>query len=294
MRKFSKIVLGTAAVLGIAGIGCSIAGAAMGASFSEVDLQQYYGRDHDSFLDRWLDWEWDEEDSEESSQYKSRTALQSSESGAETDTYMAEIPAEMDIKLTYDELILKAYDGDQIRVEVTGDEDGNVRINSDENELKIESRKKAEHRRIVVSCPENTEFQKVSVDVGAGAVSVENNLITEEFEISVGAGAFSNAASVTAANVEAEVGTGALTLEGLDAEKIDAECGLGIIKLEVKGKEKDYSYHLSCGAGTVNLGEQEYSGVGAQNKIENPDASRRMKIQCGMGTVNIGFEGGIA
>ena len=41
MRKFSKVVLITAGVLGVAGIGLSIGGVAMGANLSEIDIQRY-------------------------------------------------------------------------------------------------------------------------------------------------------------------------------------------------------------------------------------------------------------
>ncbi|HIY02030.1 MAG TPA: DUF4097 domain-containing protein [Candidatus Blautia faecipullorum] len=297
MRKFSKVALITAAALGIAGIGFSAGGAAMGASLSELDLQQYYDGPRLHFLERWLDWDWDDWDEEEhheeeSEHYASRsgTAVSAQTEGTDGEKYSLAVPSELDIELTYDELILREYEGGKVQVEVTGDEDGNVKVYTEDGELKIESRKKAKRRRIVVSCPPDTEFRKVGIDVDAGAVSVESPLSAGEFSVSVGAGVFSGVSSVTATDAEVEVGTGTLTMKNLDAENIDAECGLGTMELTVKGREEDYSYRLSCGAGSVELGEGEYSGVGAVKKIDNPNASRKMQLQCGMGTVKVSFE----
>lgn len=282
MRKFSKIVLGMAGVLGIIGIGCSIAGVTMGAALSEVDLQQYYSGGHLKILDRWMD--------QGSVEYGQPESSGRSETDVPAETYTVDIPDELDIELACDELVFREYDGNKMKVEVTGDEDGNVRINADGGTLEIESRKKAEDRCIVISCPPDTEFQKVDIEMDAGSVSVENNLLIQDLHVSVGAGTFSNVSSVTAVKAEAEVGTGTLTLKGLDAQTIDAECGLGTMNIEVSGKEEDYSYRLSCGAGTVHLGAGEYSGVGAVKTIENTDAVRKMQLQCGMGTVNVSFE----
>ena len=302
MRKFSKVVLITAAVLGVAGIGLFAGGAAMGADISEMDLQQYYQGPRIRILERLLDWEeddWDEDDrdevhrQEEPERYAARSETDFSSGSEKTDSeiYTLEVPSEMEIDLSYDELIFREYDGEKIQAEVTGDEDGNVKIYTEDDELKIKSQKKVKGRRIVIFCPPDARFRKIGVNVDAGAVSVENSLEAEDLSISVGAGTFSNTSSVKATDVEAEVGAGTLTLKGLNAQKVKAECGLGTMRLEVEGSETDYSYRLSCGAGNIKLGDGEYSGLGAVKKIDSPDASRKMQLQCGMGTVNVSFGG---
>lgn len=302
MRKFSKVVLITAGVLGAAGIGLFAGGAAMGANISEMDLQQYYQGPRIRILERLLDCDeddWDEDDwdeehhVEEPERYAalSGTSLSSGSEKTDSEIYTLEVPSEMEIDLSYDELIFREYDGEKIQAEITGDEDGNVKIYTEDDELKIKSRKKVEGRRIVISCPPDVRFRKIGIDVDAGAVSVENALEAEDISISVGAGTFSNTSSVKAADVEAEVGAGTLTLKGLNAENVEAECGLGTMRMEVEGREEDYSYRLSCGAGSIKLGDGEYTGLGAVKKIDNPDASRKMQLQCGMGTVNVSFAG---
>lgn len=287
MRKFSKVTLCIAAVMGTAGIGLSAGGAVMGANLSEVDLQRYYDGHYFENFTRWIhrstDWEADT--------YGSLEELRSGTGEPERDakTYTAELPEELDFDLEYDELILTDHDGEEIRIDVYGDEEGNVAVDSNEKRLKIQSREKTEDRRIVVFCPRDTEFRKVAVAVEAGTVLVENELTAEDLEVSVGAGVFSNTSSVTAGKANARVGTGTLALKELDAGEIDAECGLGTMELEVEGEEEDYSYRLACGAGSMELDGGDYSGVGAVKEIKNPDAERKMNLKCGMGTLKVSF-----
>ena len=164
-------------------------------------------------------------------------------------------------------------------------------MHENNREVRIKSQKKAKDRRIVVSCPSDMEFRKIDIEVDAGVVSVEDGLKVHELSVAVDTGVFSNADSIAASEVEAEVGTGTLNFYGLDAENIQADCGLGTMNLEVTGEQADYSYSFSCGAGKVKIGSEEYSGLGTVKKIDNAEASRKMKIDCGLGTVCVNFRG---
>ena len=295
MRKFSKIVLVTAAVLGTVGIGLSVGGAAMGASFT-LDMLKRSDGSGMGILERWLDWDddgWEEEHHEdEAAHYSSRNEAGTSAeyAGREGKKYTMENPEDLDIELSCDALTFREYAGEMLQIEVTGDENGNVKVYEDNNKVKIKSQKNAKDRRIVISCPSDTEFQKVDIDVEAGAVSVEDGLKVHELSVAVDTGVFSNMDTIAASEVEAEVGTGTLSFYGLDAENIQAECGLGTMNLEVEGKQEDYSCSLSCGAGKVKLGSEEYSGLGTVKRIDSAEASRKMKIDCGLGTVCVNFK----
>ena len=295
MRKFSKIVLITAAVLGVAGIGLSVGGVAMGASFT-LDMLTHPDGAHPGILERWLDWDddgWEEERHEDEAEHysgRNETATSVEYTGKEGKKYTVENPEDLDIELSCDALTFREYDGEKLQIEVTGDENGNVKVYENNKVVRIKSQKKAKDRRIVVSCPSGMEFRKIDIEVDAGAVSVENGLKVHELSVAVDAGVFSNTDSVAASEVEAEVGTGTLDFYGLDAENIQADCGLGTMNLEVAGEQADYSCSLSCGAGKVKIGDEEYSGLGTVKKIDNAEASRKMKIDCGLGTVCVNFK----
>ena len=287
MRKFSKIVLGAAAVLTVAGLGLSTGGVAMGASLLELDLKKYYDfHDMGRFL-RLADWDEDWDDWEEDWDEDSGKILSLNDDGV----YTADSVSELELHLKYDELILQESEGDEVTVRVSGDGEDNVRLKQEGGELEIESRKKVEDRTVTVSYPADMEFRKVSIEVEQGIVSLDDDLDANELEVSVGAGTFDNSAEVTAREADIEVSAGTIELSDLDAQKISAECGMGSMDLSLAGAYEDYSYSLECGAGSISLGDEgEYSGVGTSRKVKNPNASRRMEIECGMGEVNVDFE----
>lgn len=67
---------------------------------------------------------------------------------------------------------------------------------------------------------------------------MEDGLKVHELSVAVDTGVFSNMDTIAASEVEAEVGTGTLSFYGLDAENIQAECGLGTMNLEVEENRK--------------------------------------------------------
>ena len=309
MRKFSKVVLIAAGVLGVAGIGLSIGGVAMGANLSEIDIQRYYKGPKLKVLDWIVDFDWDEGEtgeveydtsasggSDSSAGEASVSGDDEQETDEDADVYTEAVPEKLDIDLAGAELIIREYDSSSVRVEISGDHKDDVKVSTEDGELKIEEDsgrktwKQGEGNRIVVSCPKELSFDSVSIDVDAGTITLEDDLRADDFIATVGAGTFTNRASVTAGRAEAEVGTGTMSLKGLDAEEIDAECGLGTLKLEVKGSETDYRYRISCGAGSVKVRGSDFSGLGAERETGSPDASRSMQVECGLGTVDVRFE----
>ena len=206
-------------------------------------------------------------------------------------TYELENISSMDIELNYDELILQEYDGKNVKVSISGDYTDKVRVTTEGTELKIESKGKTkpEERQVVVRYPAGMEFTEVNIDVEAGTATLENNLNTREFSASVGAGTLENYGAISAREADIEVGVGTLALTDLDAEYIDAECGIGTMELEAAGKKTDYNYRLSCGAGTLSLEDEEFAGLGGSKIVDNDGAVRKMQLECGMGTLEVSF-----
>lgn len=291
MKKFSKIVLGTAAVFGVLGCGFTVAGAAMGASVEEmkyegsnmqkavnrmVRMVDYWDED-DDWDDDWDDDDWDE-----------KQAVPSGDSG----TYEFDSISSMDIELNYDELILRESEDRKITVTVDGDAADRVRVSTEGSELQIENKDdyRPEERTVTITYPAGTEFTEVSIDIDKGTAALEDDLKAGEFSVSVGAGTLENYGIVTAGQTDIEVGVGTLELADLDADYIEAECGVGMMSLDVAGRKEDYNYRISCGVGSVLLGEDEFTGLGSTKKVDNNGASRKMQLECGMGTLEVDFE----
>ena len=133
------------------------------------------------------------------------------------------------------------------------------------------------------------EFTEVNIDVEAGTATLDDDLNTREFSVSVGAGTLENYGAITAREADVEVGVGTLSLTELDAEYIEAECGIGTMELEAAGKKTDYNCRLSCGAGTLSLEDEEFAGLGGSKIVDNDGAARKMQLECGMGTLEVSF-----
>lgn len=299
MKKFAKIMLIIAAVFAVLGIGLSVAGAAMGAGsadFSQTMKDRfgnafryayYFVKDDDSH-----DNEWDDDQEEHESEHKTGSSVSGTSDGNMKTYQIDDIEKilNLEIDLTYDELILETHSGNDIKVDVENDDAGNVKVRTDSDTLYITSTKKnTPHRTISVYYPENMKFAETEIEVAAGNIQMNSDFYAGSLEVYVGAGEFKNVASVTANDTSIEVGTGSVQLSGLDTKLLEGECGMGALTLELAGKESDYSYKLECGVGNIQLGAQSYSGLGREKTIQNPGASRQANLECGMGEISVSF-----
>lgn len=122
MRKFSKVALIFAAVVGVAGTGMTIGGAAMGATIAGLNIGKYgLGKTVNKVMlstesDKNWDMDWDEINAVEP------------EWDGSTEVYLISRVSSLDISLSADQLTLEEYDGDSLRVEVSGNEKNQVRV----------------------------------------------------------------------------------------------------------------------------------------------------------------------
>lgn len=290
MKKFTKGMLILACVFLAVGLGFSVAGAAMGASMEEMDFSGDF-RDGARRMKNMVfgnnDWDFDWNDDDDEAGYSEANWVQNDEN---VRTYPVDAVDEIEIDLRYDELVLKTHAEDTILVSVENDTSGNVKVESSSNKLKIKSTKKKNNRCITVSYPAGRKFSKMDINVGAGNVSAEDDLLADELDVEIGAGEFANDASITAETLKVEVGAGEADITGVSAKKIDGECGIGSLFLSIKGEQTDYNYKLECGIGDISIGDESYSGFAREKKITNPGASGEIDLECGIGEIEIEFE----
>lgn len=164
--------------------------------------------------------------------------------------------------------------------------------------------------KIKLAIPEEASFEKITINTGAveGEVTLDS-LTCENMDINVGAGDFRiNKVAVTdkfelvigAGNVEikdgeykdvrVECGVGKLDLKGKVTGDITGHCGMGEMELELKGKETDYNYKLSCGLGKIEINDNNYSNISGSRKIQNEGAVGTIELDCGMGGIDVEFE----
>ena len=287
MRKFSKVVLVIAAAAGVVGIGLTIGGASMGATIAGLNLSKDgFGSavrqtvKYVSFGDE-DDWnqDWDEIDESDSK-----------EAGTNGEIYLFDGVSKLDLSIRTGELYLKEYNGNEIKVEVSGKDREKVRVGQEGETLVLESIGRVQDREITVSYPKKTEFEDVSLEVAAGTINLDDDFYAKKLKVSVAAGEFLNDGAVTAEKADISVGTGNVDLDNLNVQNLEADCGIGNIDLDINGKESDYDYEISCSAGEIDIGDSSYSGIGHEKKISNPGASGKMDLDCGVGNITVDFE----
>lgn len=307
MKKFNKVMLIMAGVLGVTGVGLSISGVAMGATLEGVemvnDVRSRLGQVKTDLValdwDDEDDWDDDEDDWDDDDYRVRRRAASGNGQGNCVNQGVTEEgnrfyefnhPQELDVELRADELILEEYEGELVRVEVANDDEENVTISCSSQELEIKSSKIAQDRIVTIYYPTGSEFQKVSLGVDMGNILLISDLTAAELDLSAGAGNIENEGTLTAREIDIEVGAGGIELTDVDGDRIDGECAAGELILELAGRESDYSYQLECGMGNILINGEEYSSIAGEKTVRNPDSIRTMNLECGMGTIEVDFQ----
>ena len=288
MRKFSKRILKLALALAVVGLGLSIGGVAMGATITGINLTKYglngnirkiansaLQESHDSW-----DEDWDE-----------ITQLEPVETDNDKEIFETAPISDLKLSLSGDELKFRSYDGDKLRIEVSGSKKDKIRIGTEDDSLILETTGRTRDREITVSYPKNVRFKETSIEVAAGTVTMCDEFRTDDLDVSVAAGEFTNTGKIRAASdTTIAVGTGNVELSELDINNLEVDCGIGNVDLGILGKEADYNYQISCSAGNVDIGDSSYSGVGHNKNITNPNAKGNMNLDCGVGNITVDFE----
>lgn len=288
MRKISRILLRTAVVLGIAGVGLSLGGVAMGATVTGLNLSRYGVK---SSIKKAAESAWVESSDSWDEDWDEISRLEPVETDSDKEIFETDPVSDLELSLSAGELKFQSYDGDKIRIEVAGQKKDKVRIGLDDDTLVLETIGRTQDREITLNYPKDLRFKETSVDVAAGTVTMASEFRTDDLEVSVAAGEFTNTGKLSAANdISIEVGTGNVELSDLDANNLEADCGIGNVDLNILGQEEDYNYDISCAAGNIDIGESSYSGLGHDKEITNPNAKGDMELNCGVGNITVAFK----
>ena len=283
MKRFLKVILILAAVFGVAGLGLTAGGAAMGATMGDVSVL-----DHGiTQVLRVLDHEdsWEVEDSEEdmdeqeddfqaaaeSAVTEKGVLADSADSSAYTKVYEASAVSDLFCDLRYEELVLKTWNEDKVQVKVSGKDHNRIQISNNNGSLRIASNQKVRNRSIEIFCPENLSFQKIKLQMGAGTIENSSSLDIKEADFTVG--------------------VGTADISELQVENLKGSCGMGDMELTLTGKAAEYNYELKCGLGNLEVDDSLKTSITSGNKqITNEGATKNIKLDCGMGNVQVEFE----
>lgn len=209
---------------------------------------------------------------------------------------------QLDIDVAYSNLSIKT--GEKFLVQTNS---SYIQCKQDGDKFKVKENKhkwfgKQNLEELVVYIPEAFEFEKVTINTGAGTVNIEN-IIAEKFDLSLGAGE-TKIKNLVSANTDIDAGAGKLTIESgsindLDFDmgvgeteinakvtgKSDIDAGVGSLRLNLNGKKEDYKIKVSKGIGSIRINGDEVS-----NDSTTGDGENYIEIDGGIGDIRINIQ----
>lgn len=213
----------------------------------------------------------------------------------------------LDIELGGCELEIQPSENENVYI--TTENIGKFQAYQEEKELKIKATRKAKEDtqscKIILYLPVNYAWEKISIEVGAGAVRIQK-LTAAEIELEVGAGqilaeyleAQEADLSVGAGeirvddmkilNLDISVGMGNFAGAGVIEGKAEAKCSMGNLSLQLAGAQTDYDYEIECVMGNISLGDKKYNKKVEEQTINN-GTGRKISLECSMGNIEVTF-----
>lgn len=294
MKKLVKICLIICAaffLVGLIGVGV---GAALGVRPGQVEnalRDEYRTRYHYNWDDRWDD-DWDDDFDHDDGHHYRQEEL--GPSGEYTDTFEGSVgDSEVKrLKLDLNASTVRIYLGDEDTIYAKAANAGKHFTWKQEGSiLTIRDDRRAVHTnerplKLELYLPPNT-FDEIELDLGAGEFYAEK-LNADRLEIDLGAGEFHVKEASVNNKAEFDVGTGELIVDYFQGGSLDLDCGVGNLEIQVAGSYGDYNYDVDCGIGSIQIGDNEFTGLGREQKIDS-QAEKQMDIDCGVGTITVSY-----
>lgn len=284
MKKFTKIMLIIAGTIAAIGLVCVVAAFAMGLKTST--LLRVIQNGYFSF---------DEEDLNFNIDSIGDIFNTENGSGNNSNYEVKENFKDLDVEFGAGVLEVRYADVPNVQVEENGIK--NLKVDVRENTLVIRDNTNIdininvddlEDRSLVILIPNGMQFREVDMEIGASKADI-TDILADEISITVGAGK-ADISGITARQFELEVGAGEATVAQISVDELDVNAGIGEVNITLNGVQEDYNYSVECGIGTVVVGENSYSGLGAEKNVKYDGATKRIEVECGIGAVNVKFQ----
>lgn len=219
-------------------------------------------------------------------------------------TYDVSEISNMELKIGGGVLKLIPYDGDKYKIVASNNNKYETGVQN--GTLVVRSKDDSTNRRdIRIYLPKDYQLENVKIRLGAGMADIDeltcdtldidvgagkldaNELTANETKIELGAGS-ADMDGVVFGNSEFEIGLGTLDLDGIIEGDISVKCDMGKVEMDLEGEEEDYNYDVDCSAGTVSVGDYNFSGLDSGRTMDN-GGSYDIDINCSMGAVAIDF-----
>lgn len=282
MKRFTKIMLIFAGILVTIGLVCVVVAFSKGLTtrtIVQLVRDTYFYFDEDDFhfnIGSIGEISNTENDSDKTSNYEI------------TETFQ-------DLDIEFSAGVLEVRYEDVANVQVKENGFSNLKVDVKENTLVIRDGTNIHinvddlnDRSLVVLIPNGMKFKEVDMEIGASTAEI-TDILADEISITIGAGE-ADISKITAKQFDLEVGAGKATAAQLSVDELDIEAGLGEVSIALNGVQEEYNYSVECGIGTVVVGENTYSGLGAEQNVKYEGATKRINVECGIGEVKVKFQ----
>lgn len=212
----------------------------------------------------------------------------------------------LDVNLQHGYLLVTDSEDSRIRVSVSESDDitaecvsGQIIIRDDRTGTSAR-----EDASVYLEIPDGLWLDTVNIQLNAAYMEAECGFQVSDLVVHADAGEIS-LCDITADTFAASVGAGCMDIEdgefgsvqlncGLGTIDIEAdikgdsqiECGMGAVDVELMYGPESVNYAVSCGAGSIEIGDHTYSGLSKKSRIEN-GAPATFTLKCGMGQICI-------
>ncbi len=163
-----------------------------------------------------------------------------------------------------------------------------------------------EETEIILYVPKGTTLEKIDVELGAGMIKA-SDLNGKDVEFDLGAGYMEwdalnadslkiemGAGKVVTTNavlgdLDVSLGAGDCQVQGKFQGNVKVNCAAGKVNLKHIGEESEFNYELDCSAGSIQVGNEEFSGLGEEKDVDN-NASKTMELSVSAGNIEVEFE----
>lgn len=141
---------------------------------------------------------------------------------------------------------------------------------------------------ILIEVPKDMKFENLKLDIGAGQLQADK-LMAQNSKIEVGAGNLKMKEFVTD-RIDLNCGVGNVEIAGDIKQGGKVECGIGNVMIQLVKPQENYNYKVEVGIGEVRLGNDSYSGLGNERRINSNPTQNYFDLSCGVGKVEIKFD----
>lgn len=289
LKRFTKIALGIAGFFGCVAVVCTVIALVMGFTLDDFQVMVREGKFAFKPIDGVQLHFFDEDDVIVDNDAHHKDDHHNSNSG-ESQRDIPHACAKIYVEYGAGTLKIEYADVECVRVIqknvekfalTTSDVDETIHVRGG---LDVSNNSDAE---LTILLPRGAKLEELDLEIGASYATLDD-IESDYMNITIGAGE-AELSNLLAGHLNLEVGAGYAKLTSLKVGSLDVEVGVGEVDIEIAGTEQDYNYSVECGIGEVTIGSHSYSGLGAEENVRNPDATKEMDIECGIGEVSVRF-----